>query len=298
MSRYRWLAAGVALALSVLIACADATPHRSAPGPDVLHKGARYVAMGDSYTSAPDNGPESGVPGCFQTATNYPHQVAKRLGLHLTDVSCGGAMTTHVTRPQPLGPATQPAQADALSRTTDLVTISLGANDFGMFSGVVFGCVAIRAQNPAGAPCAAANAAAGPNSVERGFAELERRLITIIQLVKERSPKARIVVVGYPQFFPEAGPCAPLPLAAGDFRFAYRINTLLVQAQKNAAEKSKVDYVDVFTATKGHDMCADDPWIAGLKPGLEDAMFYHPYPAEQRVVADLLVGVLKLPRQR
>lgn len=286
------------MALSVLSACAEGTPHRSVPRQDLLNKGDHYVAMGDSYTSAPDNGPETGQPGCFQTAGNYPHQVAKRLGLDLTDASCGGAMTTHVTRPQPLGPITLPPQADALSRTTDLVTVSLGANDFGMYGGVVFGCVAMRDRNPSGAPCAAADAAAGPTSVARRFPEIERRLIAIIQLVKRRSPKARIVVVGYPQFFPEAGPCTQLPLAADDFQFAYLINKLLVQAQKNAAERSKVDYVDVFTATKGHDMCSDDPWIAGMTPSSADAMYYHPYPEEQRVVADLLVDLLELPRQR
>ena len=285
------------MALSVLSACAEGTPHRSVPRQDLLNKGDHYVAMGDSYTSAPANGPETGQPGCFQTAGNYPHQVAKRLGLRLTDVSCGGAMTTHVTNPQRLGPATHPPQADALSSGTDLVTISLGANDFGLFGAVVFGCVRMRAQDPAGAPCAAASVAKGVKSLERRFAEIERRLITIIQLVNERSPNARIVVVGYPQFFPKAGPCAQLQLAAGDFRFAYILSTQLVKAQRDAATRSNVDYVDVFTATSGHDMCADDPWIAGQKPGRDQAMFYHPYPEEQRAVADLLVDRLGLPRQ-
>ena len=81
-------------------------------------------------------------------------------------------------------------------------------------------------------------------------------------------------------------------LAAGDYPLARRVNEMLVRAQENAAERTNAEYVDVFAATAGHDMCADDPWIAGIKPAGSDAMLYHPYPVEQQVVADLLVDLL------
>jgi lysophospholipase L1-like esterase len=290
--RFALLIAGIAVALSSLTACGDkASPH-AVPGHKQLHKGDQYVAIGDSYTSAPRLGPPADRIGCLQTTVNYPHQVAQRLGLQLTDVSCGGATTQKLTQPQLLGNISQPPQIDALSRTTDLVTISLGANDSGVFGGVVFVCPAVRAKDPTGAPCTAANAAAGKNSVEHRIASLEKRLVAVIKLVKERAPKARVVVVGYPQFFPAAGPCDQLPLADGDFSLAHKVNKLLVQAQKNAAAKSKVEYVDVFKATKGHDMCAAEPWMAGLKPGRADAMPYHPFPQEQHAVTELLVDLL------
>lgn len=277
------------LALAALSGCGNKAGDLA---PKPIHKGDQYVALGDSYTAAPRTGPPAADDGCLQTTVNYPRLVAKRLDLDLTDVSCGGASTVQVTEAQPLGPHRAPPQKDALTGATDLVTISLGANDFNTFGAVLFFCPAVRAKDPTGAPCTEATDAAGQDSLERRIGQIATRLVAVIRLVKQRAPEARIVVVGYPQFFPKAGPCAQLPLAAGDYALARRVNVLLVAAQKKAAERTKVDYLDVFAATKGHDMCADDPWIAGVNLTRTDAQVYHPYPEEQRAVADLLVDHL------
>jgi lysophospholipase L1-like esterase len=289
------MAATFAIALTSLSACAggarDEGP-RASPVPPLqpISKGDEYVAIGDSYTAAPGTGPVAADDGCEQSTTNYPHQVAERLGLRLTDVSCGAATTEQVAAAQILPAGKErPPQADALSRRTDLVTISIGGNDFGAFNAVVTFCTAFRARNPAGDPCSEADAAAGDNSLAKHVTQIQRRLIRLIQLVADRAPRARIFVVGYPQFFPENGPCEELPRAAGDFAYARRVNELLVRAQQQAAAKTNVGYIDVFKATEGHDMCADEPWIAGGSPTRRDALIYHPYPEEQRVVADLLV---------
>jgi lysophospholipase L1-like esterase len=282
----------IAMAVALLSACVN-WGGDPAPGEGELRAGDEYVALGDSYTAAPGTGPVEVKDGCLRSSTNYPHQVAERLDLKLTDVSCSGATTRHVMNPQALGSISRPPQADAVVGTTDLVTISLGANDFNVFAGILFACPAVRAKDPAGAPCTALDAATGKNSVKRRGAQIEKRIVEVVRLVKQRAPKARIIIVGYPQFFPSAGPCEQLPLAAGDFALARGVNELLVQAQLEAAAALKVEYVDMFTATEGHDMCAADPWIAGFKPARPQAMFYHPYPKEQRVVADMLVKLLR-----
>ena len=260
-----------------------------------LQKGDEYVALGDSYTAAPGTGPVPVRDGCLRSSTNYPHQVAKLLELKLTDVSCSGATTQHALKQQPLGAVSRPPQLKAVTNSTDLVTVSLGANDFSIFAGVLFACTALRATNPTGAPCADVDAAAGKNSVASRGDQIEKRIVGVIRLVKKRAPTARIVIVGYPQFFPPSGPCDQLPLADGDFALARRVNEMVVQAQLAAAATEQVEYLDVFAATEGHDMCADDPWIAGSKPVRSKAMFYHPYVQEQRVVADLLVKLLRQP---
>ncbi len=274
--------------MASLGACGEA-----AKDSNTLRKGDEYVALGDSYTAAPGTGPVAAKDGCLRSTTNYPHQVATRLGLKLTDVSCSGATTQHALNPQALGSISRPPQMDAVSGTTDLVTVSLGANDFNVFAGILFTCTALRAKDPAGAPCTALDTAAGKNSVEQRSVQIEKRIVALARLAKSRAPAARVVIVGYPQFFPSDGPCDQLPLAAGDYKLARRINELLVKAQRQAAATSKVEYLDVFTATEAHDMCAADPWIAGLNPDQPKAMFYHPYPREQRVVADLLVDLLR-----
>jgi len=254
-----------------------------------IEKGDEYVAIGDSYTAAPGLGPSTNA--CAQSTMNYPHTVAAKLGLKLIDVSCGGATTTHVTRPQTIGSIRRPPQADALSRRTDLVTISLGANDFNAFGLVAFGCVAVRFQDLQGAPCQKADAASA-STIESMIQVTEDRLIKAIRWVAERAPSARILVIGYPEIFPESGPCAQLPLAAGDYAFARRVNELLVRAQVRASTQRNVEYVDVFAASRGHDMCAQDPWIAGLYPKRPGASPLHPYPEEQQFVAGLLLDLL------
>jgi len=255
-----------------------------------VKKGDEYVAIGDSYTAAPGAGPAS--DDCFQATTNYPRRVAAKLGLRLKDVSCVGAATSHVTRRQAFGSIRRPPQADALSRGTGLVTISLGANDFNTFGTVAFGCTALRFGDPSGAPCQTTDAAAPGRNVEQKTQETEQRLVDTIRLVQKRAPRARIVVVGYPEFFPSTGPCEELPIALGDYPFAHRINELLVRAQMRAAKRTHVEYVDVYTPSRGHDMCAQEPWIAGQNPTRTDAAPWHPYPEEQRLVANLLIELL------
>jgi lysophospholipase L1-like esterase len=214
--------------------------------------------------------------------------VAAELNLKLTDVSCGGATTQQVRRSQTIGPFQVPPQLEALTPETDLVTLSLGANDFDTFLSIVVNCTALRSHDPDGAPCEA-DASHGLSATTRNMATIEARLVSAIRHLATRAPKARIVIVGYPEFFPESGPCAQLPLALGDYAFAHRVNELLVRAQKQAAERAKVEYVDVYTPTRGHNMCSDEPWIAGISPQRPDAILYHPYPEEQQLVARLLI---------
>lgn len=255
----------------------------------LLGEGDEYVAMGDSYTAAPGTGPS--VDACEQTTMNYPNRVAAELGLELLDVSCGGAQTTHATKAQTLDSLRRPPQAKAVSRSTDLVTISLGGSDFGVLPHVGYGCAAVRAQDPSGAPCQEADTAT-EETFEDQVKTVEKRLVGVIRQVAERAPRARIVVVGYPEAFPKSGPCAQLPLADGDYAYAYRLVEVLVRAQKRAAARSNVEYLDVFAASRGHNMCSNDPWIAGVKPARDDAAPLHPYPEEQELVAKLLVNLL------
>lgn len=252
-----------------------------------------YVALGDSYTAAPGVAPSNDA--CQQSNTNYPHRVAARLKLDLEDVSCGGARTAHVTKPQTFdGDASREPQLRAVTRDTDIVTVSLGGSDTGILPFVGYFCTSLRAKNPSGAPCEEANASAETGPIEIRVTVMEKRLVRVLRNVAKRAPRARIIVVGYPAVFPaEATSCEQLPLARGDFVFAHRLNVLLVEAQKSAAERAKVEYVDVFAASTGHDMCAEDPWISGLQPEPSYAAPLHPYAAEQKLVADLLTDLLR-----
>ena len=95
-----------------------------------------YVALGDSYTSAPLVPNQHGDPiDCGRSDHNYPSLVAAAFGFEtFVDVSCGSAETKHMTEPQtglPLG-GTNPPQFNALRADATIVTVGIGGNDAGL----------------------------------------------------------------------------------------------------------------------------------------------------------------------
>ncbi|MBC3841021.1 hypothetical protein GXW82_14245 [Streptacidiphilus sp. 4-A2] len=106
--------------------------------------GGSYVALGDSYTAVGTlTDPAPGTPAlCLQDVDNYPHNVARSLGLQLDDASCAGAETSDMTTAQS---SDSPAQFDALTPSTSVVTLGIGGNDNNTFITAVAGCEAIDA---------------------------------------------------------------------------------------------------------------------------------------------------------
>lgn len=242
-----------------------------------------YVALGDSYTSAPF------VPvadllslGCVRSYSNYPKQLAAKLHVrHLTDVSCGGADTTDMTQPQSTLLGTAAPQFDALTPDTDLVTVGIGGNDFGVFGSIIDTCPGLRASDPAGAPCKAHFTVNGVDTLKAKIAQTQTqtRIAIVVQGIKARSPKATILLVGYPKIAPEHGTCpSVLPFADGDYSYLYSIEQALNTAVANAAAAGGATYVDTFGPSTGHDACAPDgqAWIQGKDIDLLRAFNYHP----------------------
>ena len=86
--------------------------------------------MGSSFGAGPGIAPRApGSPRrAGRSASNYAHLVARDLGLDLHDVTYSGATTEDILRPSARG---QPAQLDAVTRATRLVTLTAGGNDVG-----------------------------------------------------------------------------------------------------------------------------------------------------------------------
>ncbi|MFW6772997.1 SGNH/GDSL hydrolase family protein [Nocardioides sp. CPCC 205120] len=295
------LATGTALVLA-LAACSDdgsggdagdergsASAEETPAGPAVRtddsddHADQVYVAMGDSYTAAPGVDPAQGDSGvCGRSQVNYPSLVAGAFGgSTLVDVSCSGATTGDLLASQQLAGQTIPPQADAVTAETDVVTISTGGNDFG-----AFGVLAGQCEQP-GTTCPTLDLA----TAQEGLARVTSDLVAAIDVVRERAPQARVLVVGYPQVVPPGTEgCEDLPVDGDVLGLARLLNQELANAQQRAAEQAGVDYVDVFAATEGHALCSDDPWING--GDFVDAAPYHPLPAGQRAVAAEVVAAL------
>ena len=253
----------------------------------------RYVALGDSFTAAPALPVTDPDDPCLRSSGNYPAQVATALGesyrVELRDRSCSGAVTADLAAPQVAGGGEVPPQLAGLDRRTDLVTLSMGGNDFSVFLRLVGGCVALAEQDPEGSPCA--DAAGNDAPLDDVAPEIEQRLVDAVATIRDRSPRAQVLLVGYPQLIPARGGCPELlPLATGDLAFAREGNRALSDLVARAADRAGAGYVDVWSASRGHDVCADEPWISGRGGDPSGAIPFHPLPAGQEAVARLVLA--------
>lgn len=257
--------------------------------------GTSYVALGDSYTAAPlvPTTTPAGNP-CLRSTGNYPSLVAKALpDLSLTDVSCSGADSAAMIGVQEIGSELNPAQFDALTADTKLVTIGLGGNDFGLYSSMLRDCASSSDLAAQGSPCTDAATGGGAEDLTTVVPQIEPRIAAVIQGVKARSPQAKIIVVGYPQLVPTEGTCAAFPVAQGDYQYVRSLNKGLNDQIGAAAKASGVQFIDVYAASEGHDICSDDPWVNGKDTDPAAALAFHPFAEEQQAVADLIVKAIK-----
>ncbi|MGY1592098.1 SGNH/GDSL hydrolase family protein [Geodermatophilus sp. SYSU D00708] len=258
----------------------------------------RYVALGSSFAAGPGIEPVL-EPGCGRSGANYPHLVAERLGLDLVDVSCGGATLASVVRtPQVLlGGATVPPQIDAVDERTDLVTVTVGGND------VEYLLTMLRCSYrvaPSAAPASARaffGAPVDPAAVERALGGLAVELTAAVAAVRERAPRARVVLVDYLTVLPPSGGgCPALPMDDGDLALCRGIAEQLEAATATAARAAGADLVRASAASRDHSVCSADPWVTGWEFGDVTAggvVPYHPNAAGMRAVADLVTGHLR-----
>jgi lysophospholipase L1-like esterase len=253
-----------------------------APAATAHADGGVYVALGDSYTSGPLIPNQHGEPiDCGRSDHNYPSLVAEAFKVTtFVDVSCGSAQTKHMTEPQtdlPLG-GTNPPQFNGLRADATLVTVGIGGNDAGLV-GVAEKCAQLGATNPTGHACRDYWAPGGNDQVSAKIEQTKPKIAAVLQGIHQRSPGARVAIVGYPDPLPKNGEsCWPMvPLSPDDIKYIdellIRINAMISeQAALNGAE-----YVDTYADSTGHDVCKLPPerWFEGVVP-TEPAYPLHP----------------------
>jgi len=283
----------VLLVVAIVLAVAGCAPFADRPSssdsPARTDK-VRYVALGDSYTAAPLVPVTEMAKGCYRSTANYPALVADRLGARLEDRSCGGARTTDFRRNQY---PEVPPQLTAVKPGVELVTVSIGGNDERVFSELVVRCTRLRARTPEGAPCQKHMRSIGSDVLLSALRTTRNRVTEVLREVRQRAPKAKLLVVGYPQIISADSRCAQLPLAAGDYAYGEKVNLAMTEVLRSAAKATGSTYVDVWAASQGHDICSDDPWINGAVTDQKRAAAYHPFAAEQVAVADLVVDAFR-----
>lgn len=259
----------------------------------------RYVALGDSYAAGPLIPVQSGQPsGCLRSNQNYPSVLAKSAGQRdFVDVSCSGATTDDFDAAQQVKPAPNPPQYDALTGSEGLVSLTIGGNDIG-FGDIIQKCVSISSTNLLGSACKDFYGKGGTDELTGRIDGTASKISDTIDEIKERSPEARVAVVGYPSILPDTGPgCYPVvPFSAGDTAYLRGVEKDLNAMLAEQAKDAGVDFVDTYTPTIGHDACQvpGKKWIEGLVP-TSPAAPVHPNALGERAMADALGEVVGVP---
>jgi lysophospholipase L1-like esterase len=276
-----------ACVLVALVCWVVAAPSAQATSP------LRYAALGDSYSAASGVLPPdpAAPPSCLRSTSNYPHVIAAATGARLTDVTCGAADTEDFFTAQYFG---VPPQLDAVGADTELVTMTIGGNDSGVFINSIVRCGAAGLSTAGqGSPCKDRYGSSFEDTIRTTTFPA---LVNALRAVRDAAPIAEVAILGYPWIMPESGGCfARMPVAAGDVPYLRGIQATLNDAVRRAAAATGATYVNMSKASEGHDACQPlgVRWIEPVLQGT-NAVVVHPNALGEQEMAARAMTVLGL----
>ncbi len=281
MSRWRGLAGLLGALVLVTTGCQGGQAASDGPVPDLpidepVTTGIDYVALGDSFSAGPFiTTMRSDPTGCARSHDNYPAFLADWLDVEsYTDVTCSAATTADLTGTMTtFDGKTAPPQLDALSADTDLVTLGMGGNDFGIYDAL------IHCQDGAAAPCPV-------DRLEDDARRVAGHIRAAVRGIRRAAPDAEVYVVGYPDILPSSGTCRAVGASGANLGAVAEVAERLNGALRRGARASGASYLDMEAVSEGHDVCAGGKaWINGprLRPGV--AAPFHPKINGMRAVA-------------
>jgi lysophospholipase L1-like esterase len=228
------VAAAAAVGLAVAVTASPAA--NAAPA-------VNYVALGDSYSSGVGAGDYISSSGSCERSTNaYPEQWADaNHPASFVSVACANATTASVVS----------SELSALSSRTTLVSITIGGNDVG-FTGVMTTCVLLPTSSCLSAISAAETLVADV---------LPGSLNATLQAIRQDAPNARIVVLGYPDFYDlsKSGSC--IGLSTADRTALNQGANELDSALATAAAHNGDTFASVQSTFAGHELCDSGSWL-------------------------------------
>lgn len=295
-----WADAVAALGIVAAVLAAPNAPRAQVPQAGAagaaLTESGPVVALGDSYTAG-DLMPLSfgKTPGCLRSSSAYPAQVAKALGASaaFVDAACTGAGVKEMSRPQRTYLGTNPPQLSVLAADDALVMLTLGGDDLGFFH-VLDTCMGLSVTDLDGSPCRSHYTKGGTDQLAAKVAIETSRLTAVLDAIHALAPRARLLLVGYPDVLPRGGGCWPVvPITNGDIAYLRGIETQLNSMLAAAAAASGATFVDTFTPTIGHDFCQRSSVkdVEGLVPTSLAAPF-HPNARGQAAIAAAVLASL------
>jgi lysophospholipase L1-like esterase len=247
-------------------------------------QGLNYVALGDSYSAGYGLTPysEKPAPGCYQADANYPHLIAAALGMNLTDATCSGAVTANIIdKPQVTAPGVSaPVQSDALSASTDVVTVTIGGNDFG-FAPIAASCIALSATGPTVTTydsCKEFYTVDGHDILAPTIPNIVQPAVKhAFEVIRQKAPNAKIFVIGYPAIAPDVAntpaagcfssligtgqppfPQNTYPFTNVDVPYLQNLESQLDAAIHQEADAIGATFIPTFAQTLGNTPCANN----------------------------------------
>jgi lysophospholipase L1-like esterase len=284
-------AIGWVLAMAVLVGGAQEVPALAVAAPvraDVV------VSLGDSYSSGEGSRdaahsswdkPTRSFPlgdGCHRGPNAWPRLLGVSGNRHL---ACSGAKIADVvSRAQKRRP---PDNAPQISRLRglddrmdiDAVLLTIGGNDLD-FAGKLTACYL-------GHKCLR-----DLDKLDRDLDAVERRLADAYARIADATA-ADVVVVGYPDIFPSRDEsffhCGWLGenerRGTHEKTGVWHLQDGIHRIVERAAEKAKVDFVDIRDALDGRELCTKHSVVNPIRPSLS-AGPGHPNATGQRLIAD------------
>jgi lysophospholipase L1-like esterase len=296
------LSAAAAPAAPAAPAGAPANPAAVAPAAVAVAPAANavaagpVVALGDSYTAGdlmPLNLAASPL-GCARSAKAYPALVASALKASLVDAACTGAGVQDITGAQHTYLGTNPPQLNVLAPDDALVMLTLGGDDMGFWS-TLDTCMELSVTDLFGSPCERHLTSGGTDELAARVTAEAAKVTAVLADIRARAPRARIVVVGYPDLFPQGGGCWPaVPITSGDIAYLRSIELQLNAMLAADATAAGDTFADTYTPTIGHDFCqgAQVKDVEGLVP-TSLAYSFHPNARGQAAMAAAVLAALR-----
>ena len=321
MWSFRWVSVAIAgaaatVTLAAVTLAAVAAPRAPAPGVPAQRTAASLagraapaapaaqrpltgpvVALGDSYTAGemlPLN-LTSQPPGCLRSPRAYPALVASALKATFVDAACSGAGVKEMVSSQRTYLGTNPPQLSALAPDDAVVLLTLGGDDVG-FLNVLHTCMGLSITHlGGGSPCESHYTSGGTDQLAAKVTAETAKMADVLSAIHARAPQARIVVVGYPDLFPQGGGCWPkVPITNGDIAYLRGIGTQLNAMLAGTAAAAGATFVDTYAPTIGHDICQSGAvkYVEGLVP-TSLTFSFHPNAGGQAAMAAQVLAALR-----
>jgi hypothetical protein len=211
--------------------------------------------------------------------------------VQLTDVTCGAAETKDFYSSQQPG---VPPQLDALQTNTQLVTMTIGGNDSGVFIDTIVDCGSAGLSTAGqGSPCKDKYGSSFQDTIRN---TTYPALVKALRAVHAKSPQARVAILGYPWIMPKTVGCFDkMSIATGDVPYVRGIQATLNYAIQRAAAATGSIYVNMNVVSNGHDACQPigvrwiEPVLQGTNP-----VVVHPNALGESKMAAQAMAVLGL----